>query len=179
MWTKEQKLKSITFYNTIIPIIFFELWNVLLAFIFIVFIETLIISLLTKLSFSKLFSVVLIANLITTIIGYLGQGILRMLIFIPISGLLGYIKFLDIIGGNLSLESYESKPGIPYELMINFSLSMIFAFIISVYFEKKHIDREFNDDEKITVKPILIANIISYVLLFFWILYRYLIIKNG
>ena len=172
------KNKSIYLYNVVIPILFFEMWNVMLAFLFIVFIEAAIISFFIKINFYKLIKSVFIANLITTIIGYLIQGILRMLIFIPISGLFGFPKFLDIIGGNLSLESYATNSGLPYEIIIYFSISMIIAFFISVHFEKTYLLGAIDADKKRIEFSVLIANIVSYTLLFIWIIYRYLSIMN-
>lgn len=172
------KSKSVYLYNAVIPILFFEIWNIILAFLFIICVETFIISIITKLSYSKLFRVVLIANLITTIIGYLMQGILRMLIFIPISGVFGFPKFLDIIGGNLSIQSYATNSGLPYELIINFSISMIITFFISVYYEKKYLLKKKVFSEKTLGFSVLIANLVSYSLLFIWIIYRYFSVMN-
>jgi hypothetical protein len=65
-------------FDMAIPLIFFEWWNVLLAFIFIVLLETFIVKFYIKENYNKLFLILFKANLITTLAGYLVQGVLRM-----------------------------------------------------------------------------------------------------
>lgn len=146
----------------------------LLAFIFILLIETIIVSLFLKPGFSRAVLVLLKANIFTTILGYIGQGVLRFIsgiIIIPdtdseneiMSGLTGTV-FLD-------------KPSDQLDNSVKISLitSIIIAFIISLVIERKILLKEFNKeftDKRITLS-ILVANLASYVLLFAWIYYNY------
>ncbi len=164
---------SIRFYNFILPILFFEIWNVLLAFIFVVVIESFIISLFSKTNIRDLFKIVLIANLITTIFGYIGQALIRAILILPFIQVFGFLKWLNVFAGNLSMESYVESPGVPIELLVNFVLSMLLAFIISVFVEKRYITKGLKNKGNLTLS-IIVANIISYIVLFSWILFRYM-----
>ena len=63
----------------VLPLIFWEWWYVVLAFIFVVLLEAYVVKLFVKDEYKRLFKILFKANLITSIGGYLLQGILRLI----------------------------------------------------------------------------------------------------
>ena len=86
----------------VLPLIFWEWWYVMLAFIFVVLLEAFIMKIFIKTEYNKLLKILFKANLITTIGGYLLQGILRliigMIIYITTDQ---YFEFYPVIVGVL------------------------------------------------------------------------------
>ncbi|MCW3105550.1 MAG: hypothetical protein JWQ09_56 [Segetibacter sp.] len=163
--------------NVALPFLFFEVWYVLIAFLFVVLIEALIIKIFIKENFIRLFKVLLKANFWTTIVGYGLQGVLRIII--------GFIAFasIDKITDNKIFNSIVGNIGIPDKsvhknsdmITLTLVISMAIALIISIVVERRILIKEF---EGMRVKNIsisvTIANIISYILLFLWVYFSYL-----
>ena len=118
------------------------------------------------------------ANLITTIGGYLLQGILRLII-----GMILYITteqyfepYPVLVGilGNVGIgKAY--MPELSTDVIATIATSIILTFTLSVIIERKIILKNIDSlvDKSLASKGIIIANIISYTLLTIWICYNY------
>ncbi len=168
--------RSLVLYDMILPMLFFEVFYVFLAFIPIVIIETAIISFVLKEKFTKLVLVVALANFITTIVGYVVQGFARFsLLAIP-----GYYSpdnpILQGISGNVGANYYEYKKGLPLEVMVEFITSFVICFFLSVYVENIIVRKFIQDPQKKkkVYSAVFLANLASYALLFVWLIWNYL-----
>jgi hypothetical protein len=165
--------------DVVIPFLFFELWYVLLAFIFVVFIETFVVKLFLNERFIRIFKVLLVANFWTTIVGYFLQGLIRISIgFIAIvsNNKIEGNDFLNSLMGNVSVDSGKLTHKINISILITLCTSVIIALVISIIAERKILIKEFDkglSDRNITIS-ITIANVVSYSLLFIWIYFNYL-----
>lgn len=157
-------------YNMVLPILFFELWNVLLAFVFIVIIETFIINKIVKGNFKSLFIFVLLGNLFSTLLGYFAQGVIRLLLtMLLVSNNINYKT--PIVDGLLGNVGISEKTKFAPELIISILTSIIITFLLSVLIEKKvlikYTERRF--ESKLISKAVVRANIVSYLLLTIWL----------
>ncbi len=156
-----------TLNNLILPFIFFEIFGVLLGLIFVIGIEIIIISYLVKFEIDDLQTICIKANIVTTLIGYFSQGILRFIFGMTINserfddnsyvqGILGTIGFTK----NVNLE-----------IATSITVSIIIAFLISSIFELKfYLKKKYNQYERISItKSVVLANLISYIFLYFLI----------
>ena len=166
-------INYMVFLDVVLPFLFFELWYIIIAFVFVVLIETFIVRLFLRNSFFKLFKILLKANFQTTIIGYFLQGVVRIIIlFIAAS-----LNFK--LTGNDIFNALVENVGIGFQnrtsVLITICTSMIIALGISIVVERKVLIKSLNNEaiNKITTS-IILANIVSYCLLFVWIYFNYL-----
>jgi len=176
---KKSILKNDYLFNMVLPLILWEWWYVLLAFIIIVFIETYIVKFYTKVDFLKLFNIFIVANLITTIGGYLAQGILRVIIggFLYTVPKVNFDSYPVVEGilGNVAIGK-EYIPKFTTEVISTIATSIIITFTLSVIIERKYVLKNIKPsiDISLTSKGVIVANVISYTLLTIWICYNYL-----
>tara|TARA_B100000809_G_C14844983_1_gene426167 strand:+ start:77 stop:604 length:528 start_codon:yes stop_codon:yes gene_type:complete len=168
-----------------IPMLFIEWWFVILATLFVIIIESAIVNYYLKLELKKTITILFKANLLTTIVGYLAQGVARIILgiifMIPmfISNFkIDYISGKPIIEGLFATVSPIKGGGHPEftsAVITNILTSMLITFALSVIIERKFlISRLENKDQiKLASKSIIIANIISYSILTIWVFYSY------
>lgn len=166
-----------TLLNVLIPYLFFEIFSILLAFIFVVIIETLIINKYLKIGLVKTFKVCYEANFLTTIIGYFLQGLLRIIIGYTI------ISFSDKLEDNSIFRGLFGNVGIAQEVYKDINIvvlttiitSTVLALIISILFENYYfkISLKSQVDKNLISKPVIIANLLSYIILAIWIYVNY------
>jgi len=160
--------------DVVLPFLFFELWYVLIALIFVVLIETIILRFYIKEKWIGLFLIVLKANFWTTVVGYLAQGLIRIIIGFVVFAAnqnLSENKLFDSLVGNIGLGYKINK-----YILINLFTSIILALVISIVVERRILIKELDKDfgiRKITI-GVTIANVVSYCLLFIWIYSNYL-----
>lgn len=163
-----------------IPLFFFEWFYVVLAFLFVLLIESIIINFFLKQGLKTTIKLVFLANLVTTIVGYFIQGIIRLIILvlfffgiIIINPNFNY-DVNPIILGLLSGVTPEKGGGtfeFTTEVIASIITSIVFSFIISVIVERKLLVKMMNSekDKKLISKAIIIANFVSYIFLSAWI----------
>jgi hypothetical protein len=166
-----------TLLNVLLPFLFFEIYSILIAFIFVVIIETLIINQYLKIRFVDTFKVCFKANLWTTIIGYFLQGLLRFfigLIIFLLTNKLNDNSFFQGFFGNVGITKQVYKD-IDIKVLTTIFTSSVFALIISIFFEKRIFVKKFELqlDKTLITKSVIIANIVSYVFLTVWIYFNY------
>lgn len=165
-----------------IPLFFIEWVYVILAFLFVLIIESFVINFFLKQGFKTTIKLVFLANLVTTVIGYFVQGIIRLTILILIFfGIIIINPEFDydvnpIIVGILSGVTPEKGGGnfeFSTEIIISIITSIVFAFIISVFVERKLILKTLPNgvNKNLASKAIIIGNIISYIFLTTWIFF--------
>lgn len=172
--------QPIVLYNLILPLLFLEVWSVSLAFIGVVVIEALIIKTELKTDFINVLKQTIWINFLTTILGYIGQGIIRYLC-LSIVGKFVHPKAGDVFWYNPVVLGFLGN--VPWEgayhkyffaAIADISTSFIITFIISVVVETKYLRKAYGEDEKIQrliPSAVLKANIASYALLLIWVLY--------
>ena len=175
-----KRIKDGYLYDMILPLFIFEWWNVLLAFIFVVIIETYFVKFFIKEQYKRLFWILFKANLITTVIGYFCQGVVRLLLM----GIIGRMtkQFFDSypvlqgILGNVGIGN-AYHPKLDVEVISEIVTSILITFAISVIIERKILLNSLRDkfESSLITKSIIIANVVSYILLTFWICYKYMI----
>jgi hypothetical protein len=176
--------KANKLFNMAIPLFFIEWWFVMIAFIFIALIESFIVNFFIKKGYRKLFKILLIANLLTTLLGYLLQGIARTIITIILWVIgLKYESFgnllenpiIEGIIGGVTPQKGGGTPDFTLDVIFAIATSILITFTLSVVIERKilikHLGSEF--ERSLITKSILIANIVSYTLLTIWIFYGY------
>lgn len=166
-----------TLINVLLPFLFFEIYSILIGFIFIVIIETLIIKYYLKLQTVEIFSVCLKANFFTTIIGYFLQGLLRFLILVILTFVTNSFydnTYVQGFFGNVGIAKHIYKD-IDIKILTTIITSTFFALVISIFYENKIFAKKIGHilDKSIIKKAILIANILSYACLAIWIYYNY------
>lgn len=158
--------------NFILPFIFFEIWYVLLAFVFVVLIETVVIKLFCKKDFALLFKVLLKANFWTTIVGYAAQGIIMLML-----GIFA-MAAIDISTDNKIINGLVGNGGINYKglgrfgepVTVTILTSMLIGLIISIVVERRILIKALHKAiEPWVITGIVIANLLSYMLLFVWV----------
>lgn len=176
------KYQSGYLFNMAIPLFFIEWVYVILAFLFVLIIESFVINFILKQGFKTTIKLVFLANLVTTVIGYFVQGIIRLTILILIFfGIIIINPEFDydvnpIIVGILSGVTPEKGGGdfeFSTEIIISIITSIVFAFIISVFVERKLILKTLpiGVNKNLASKAIIIGNIISYIFLTTWIFF--------
>ncbi len=160
-------VKTDKLYNVVLPIFLFEAWYILFALVIVVVIEAFIVSKTLKLTFVKSFNYLLFVNIVTSLFGFLLQGILRMIILMTLTD--GNSKILNILLGNFGASESNFKSDIIIELFI----SLIITCGLSVYIEYKSLKRILKQTiPKNTIfKNILIANSVSYILIFAYLIF--------
>ncbi|PCI96486.1 MAG: hypothetical protein COB15_09985 [Flavobacteriales bacterium] len=165
--------------NMVLPFIFFEWWYVLLSFIFVVLLESYVIKLFLKKSFKDLFKILFYANLVTTLAGYLFQGLFRIILSIIIWLVTGqdfssYPITRAMLGGTEIPKGVD--PQLSIEVLVTIITSIIIAFTLSVIIERKFLVNKIGKsiDKSLITKSIIVANLISYTLLTFWLFYNFL-----
>lgn len=166
-----------TLLNVLLPFLFFEIYSILIAFIFVVAIETIIIKHYFKIQVIDIAKICFKANFWTTLIGYLLQGLLRLLIGLIIFGA------TDKLNDNSYFQGFMGNVGITKKVYTDIDIktlttiitSSIFALIISIIFENKVFIKKFalQVDKSLITKSILIANVVSYTFLAAWIYFNY------
>jgi len=172
-------LKKGHLYNMILPLVFWEWWYVVLAFIFVVLLETYVVNIFIKDEYKRIFKILFKANLITTIGGYILQGILRliigMILYITTEQYFESYPVIRGILGNVGIGK-EYIPEFTTDVIATIATSIILTFTLSVIIERrivlKNIDKLI--DKSLVSKAVILANIISYTLLTIWICYNYL-----
>lgn len=181
--------QSVVLYNVVLPLIFVEVWSVFLAFIAIVIIETLVIKTILKERFEDVIKKIICVNFLTTVIGYLVQGIVRLmalLLALPsilprdIHHILWDNEFVAGFFGNVGSTNIPSRLFETEFLstVVDIATSFIITFIISVVVETRSLRKAYDGNEKIqrlVPSAVLQANIISYFVLLMWVSYY---IKN-
>ena len=166
-----------TLLNVLLPFLFFEIYSIIIAFIFVIAIETLIIKQYLKVRIVDIIKVCVKANLWTTIVGYSLQGLLRFLIGIIIFLLTDKLNdnsFFQGLFGNVGIAKQVYKD-IDIKVLTTISTSLFFALIISIFFERKIFLKyfELQVDKILIKKSVLVANIVSYTFLAAWIYFNY------
>ena len=178
------KRRSGYLFNMALPLCFIEWWFVRIALIFIIIIETYIVHLFLKKEIVRTFKILFLANLLTTIIGYLTQGIIRVFLATAFFFLSLRFKMLDdvimhpviqgVFAGVVPVKGGGKSEFTP-DVIIAILTSIFLTFLISLIVERKilisKLGMEF--EKKLISKAIIIANIISYILLSIWIFYGY------
>lgn len=177
--TKQPKV----LYNVVLPLIFTEVWSVLLAFIGVVLIEALIIKAMLKDNFENVIKKIIYVNFITTILGYLLQGIARCMALPLIASLNNFPKSLlyknEVVAGLFGNVGSAFMPmrlfeKVPVATSVEIGMSFLITFTISVIFETRSLKKAYAGNEEIQrhiPNTVLIANIVSYILLLIWVLY--------
>lgn len=176
------KYQSGYLFNVAIPLFFFEWFYVILAFIFVMFIESIVINLFLNQGFKMTIKLVFLVNIVTTILGYFVQGITRLIILMLLFyGIIIINPEFDFyvnpfIVGVLSGVTPEKGSGsfvFTTEIIISIITSIVFAFTISVIVERKLLIAMMNSEKnkKLISKAIIIGNIVSYLFLSAWIVF--------
>ena len=167
------------FLNVIIPLLAYEFSVVLMVFVLIVLIEALILSYHTGIVFLESLKLISTANVLSTIFGYIGLGILRLISFGSIS--LVFQTFnnpvLKGLSGNMGMYHFEYNPGFPIEIIVNFIFGFLLALLLSIIIEYRFLRKRIIN--KRLKKAIIICNIISYLLIYCAIIIGYSIIQKN
>lgn len=146
-----------------------------MALIFVVIIETFILSKIFNTSFKILWIEVLNMNIFSTLGGFLAQGFIRLILGITFfTQFDNYSKFpvLAIIFSNVG---YPVNTKITAEIIFDLVLSLIITFLISIFMEYHAFKRNIIFD-KFKKKELLLgvftANLISYTLLSIWVFFK-------
>lgn len=160
-------------FDVILPLVFFEVWSVFLAFAGVVILEAWIINKIIKQDYKSVLRKTAVVNFFTTIVGYLLQGILRFifLMCMPPSNILWDNPFVAGFFGNVGAGYFSIHP---IATIVEVSTSFLITFILSVIIETRRLKRSYAVNEEIQElipKATLSANIASYLLLLIWVLY--------
>lgn len=163
--------------NVLLPFIFFEVYSILLAFIFVVVIETLLIKQYLTIGLVQIFKVCLEANFWTTIIGYFLQGLLRFIMGLTLFLLTDKLNdnsFFRALFENVGIAKQVYKD-INIEVLTTIITSTVIALIISIFIENRIFKSKLKSqaDKTVINKSILIANLVSYMFLAVWIFVNY------
>jgi hypothetical protein len=159
--------------NVILPFFFFELQYVLIAFVFVVLVETTVVCLFIKEPFPRLFRLMAFVNVLTTLLGYCLQAVIRFII-----GLVSYIAlnihtedpFIAGLFGNVGFRGEKAS------VLTTVLTSMIITFFISILVETRSLIKKLdstNSTSRITI-GVLVANFVSYSGLFCFVYLNYL-----
>lgn len=163
-------------YNFILPLIFLEWWYVLLALIFVVLIETFIVKIFIKEKFRRLFALLFKANIITTFLGFLLQGIIRLILGVIIITTTDQdFKFYPVIQGILGNVGIGRRPSkFDISAISEVITSMIVCLVLSIIIEKRVIKNDLHEtyNSSLISKAVLMANVISYLILTPWVFYN-------
>jgi len=160
-FTKTDKL-----HNVVLPIFLFEAWYILFALIIVVIIEAFIVSKTLKIKFVKSFKYLLFVNIITTLLGFILQAILRMTVLLTLTD--GENKILNILLGNFGASESNFETDIIIELLI----SLIITCALSIYIEYRELKKILTTvPENDILKSMIIANSVSYILIFIYLLF--------
>ena len=159
--------------NVILPSFFVELKYVLIALIFVVLIETLIVKYFFNQKFRHLFEVLLFANISTTLIGYFLQAVARLILTFVLT-IESDNPYLKGFSGNIGIIS-EWNADVNLSIFISILTSTLICLSLSIYFERRIVLNRFEGDVPVDKvrKGVFYANTASYFLLFFWIYLNY------
>ena len=166
--------------NAILPLFFFEWWYILVAFVFVILVESFIFSKFFRINLKLIWYEILIMNIFSTLGGFLIQGVIRLTLgLLLFSYLENYSDFtlLNIIFGNVE---YPVNSEVTQEVIFDLVISLIITLTISIFMEYSSIRKNKifeNFKKKEIIKGVIIANLSSYVLLSFWIFYKLIIFK--
>lgn len=140
------KRRSGYLFNMALPLFFIEWWFVWIALIFIIIIETYIVHLFLKKEIVRTFKILFLANLLTTIIGYLTQGIIRVFLATAFFFLSLRFKMLDdvimhpviqgVFAGVVPVKGGGKSEFTP-DVIIAILTSIFLTFLISLIVERK------------------------------------------
>jgi len=167
--------KPTVLYNVVLPLIFVEVWSVFLAFIGIIIIEAWVINKILKDNFKNVVKKIIYINFLTTVIGYLFQGIVRLIVLL-VAPILWDNKFVAGLMGNVGsatvpMQLLEKEP---LSTIVAIGTSFLITFIISVVVETRSLRRAYAGNEEVQrliPTATLKANAVSYCLLLVWVLY--------
>jgi hypothetical protein len=164
--------------NAAIPLFFIEWWYVLLALVGVVLIEATILKMYLSNSFIQIAKWIFKANLISTLGGYIAQSVVRFIIgiviFLSVSDRGDNTSVLDTLFGNIGVGKYQGGWKNP-TILFNFIIAFSICFILSVTIESRLI-RRYAGEQKLKKdlwKGVIVANIISYGFLTWWMLWTY------
>lgn len=163
--------------NAVLPFIFWEWYYVLIAFIAVFILETVILKFFINETYARLLKLLFVANIITTIGGYLLQGILRLILGLILYAITEqYFEEHPIIIGILgNVNTVKVTPGITIEVLTAIITSITLSFSLSVIIERKFLLKKVNSSNKNLIsKGVITANIVSYLLLTIWLFYGYI-----
>lgn len=174
-----KRLRSGYLFDMAIPIFIFEWWNVLLAFVLIVYLETYIVSKFIRADFKRIVTSLFEANAYSTLAGYLLQAIARLIIGVLVS--VGYIlsgnvfnseRLSPVLQGIIGGAMEKTNHDMDVFAISSIITGVLFTFVISLIIERKVLIRYFGKDQEIKDirRGILVANIVSYVLLTGWLI---------
>ena len=163
-----KKLFTTNIYNFVLPILFFEALYLLYALLAIVLIEAYIISKRFKLPLPKTYKYLFLVNVISTLVGLLFQGILRLLIGYSAFFIFGESKIMNVLAGNIDWDNSNFN----IESILEIIIALTLTCLVSIYIEYKCLkgvlgDRFSNNEIRKSVK---IANFVSYVLLLIYMI---------
>ncbi|HET9747502.1 MAG TPA: hypothetical protein VFP97_17420 [Chitinophagaceae bacterium] len=163
--------------NVAIPLFIFEWWYVLLALAGVIVIESVVLWKFLSCNFFTAVILAFKANLVSTLGGYIAQSLIRFFV-----GLIIFLTLdvgaddglMDTLMGNIGVGKYEGGSNNPI-IFFNFLIAVSCCFILSILIEAKLIQRyaERRLPSKQLLMAVIIGNIISYVLLFFWLAWNY------
>jgi hypothetical protein len=160
--------------DVIFPFLVYEYRSVLMAFLPIVFIEAIIIRLIWKSSSSRTNVVVflgsLVGNIVTTLIGYVLQGGLRLFIFFGIFRM----NSDSIWSGLLGIAPAEKDQTLTTAIGTQLLVSLLITGYISYIVEYGLLRTFAKDNGPSLKKAVLTANVVSYILLGGWIVLAYM-----
>ncbi|NJK99923.1 MAG: hypothetical protein HC838_09480 [Spirulinaceae cyanobacterium RM2_2_10] len=175
--TARKNSDSLKLYNLVIPFVFWEIWHVLLALLVVAALESAVLSLSLGIRRFRFFSASFGMNLVTTLFGYILQGIARI---IPLLFLSNY--FPDDLNDSPLFEGIMGNVGIgftfPSETFVaHFATSLILALLISwsvEYFVLRTIIKVQVRQRKL-LWSVFLANLVSYALILAWLLFNFFI----
>lgn len=154
------------------------MWSVILAFTGVVILEAWIINKIIKQDFKSVLRKTVFVNFLTTIVGYLLQGILRFIIlcFTPHFSIIWKNPYIAGVLGNVGSTHYPMRlfEKEPIATMVEVLTSFLITFILSVVIETWSLKRSYAGNEeiqKLVPNATLKANIVSYLILLVWVLY--------
>ena len=176
---------AIITHNLILPILFWEVWQVILALVIVAGIESAILSIGLAIKGVDFFKASFVMNVCTTFIGYVFQGIARIISLIigsslirgPASTILDYPIVIGMTG-NIGL-GYHTQP--IHVFIINFSTSCSVAFLISAGVEYVVLQKLLKAQSQQKIRKsrlfwtVCLANFVTYSLIFTWLLFNFFI----
>lgn len=170
--------KPTVLYNVVLPLFFVEVWSVFLAFIGIVIIEAWVINKILKDNFRNVVKKIIYINFLTTVIGYLLQGIVRLIVLslVPPARILWDNEFVAGLMGNVGSTTAPMRllEKEPISTIVAIGTSFLITFIISVVVETRSLRKAYAGNEEVQrliPTATLKANVVSYCLLLAWVLY--------
>ena len=147
-------------YNVVLPMFLFEAQLILIGLVAVVIIEAIIISKILKIDFWYSLKNTLIVNIVTTLFGFILQGILKLIFGMLITD--GENSFMNILWGNVGYSDKYSN----FTIIVigDLIVSLIITCSLSIFIEYKHMKQiiKKGKPEKLIFKSVLVANLCSY-----------------